>query len=166
MIFAKEFFDLQYSFAERVNALSGIPLERALFEYTNLYVRFGLGREFNIAQETWQAYVTELFEHRRPTVGEDVPVVGVSWLYNLEAYRRLFPPEYGSSALPIRAGFRSMPLWGQFLDRHGKVRESMTRPFLRSLGEQSSLADIDQCFPLPLRTARAAAAEFYQFYEI
>ena len=38
MIFAKEFFDLQFSFAERVHDLSGIPLERCLFEYTNLYL--------------------------------------------------------------------------------------------------------------------------------
>ena len=44
MTYAKAFLDLQLQFAERVTALSGLPLARALLEYTNLYIRFGLGR--------------------------------------------------------------------------------------------------------------------------
>ena len=60
MVFAREFFDLQFTFAEKVRALSGMTLERALFEYTNLYVRFGLGREFDSGHEIWQAYLAGL----------------------------------------------------------------------------------------------------------
>jgi hypothetical protein len=239
MIFAKEFFDLQFSFAERVHALSGIPLERALFDYTNFYVRFGFGRKFDFDHEAWQSYLAglrgaedsrdwtyrfylrepeartapqlvatrgcfayalptashvrlhfrnaeadgrsplaaarieqrradlaALFGHLKPTVSEDIPVVGASWLYNLKAYRGLFPAQYGSFARPVRGAFRSMALWGQFLDHRGEVRASMTRPFLRALAEQPSLSRMDECFPFRVLTARAAAREFYQFYAV
>ena len=32
----------------------------ALLEYTNLYIRFGLGRDFDPAHPTWQAYLAGL----------------------------------------------------------------------------------------------------------
>src|SRR5229473_1294540 len=41
-------------------ALSGLPLARALLEYTNLYVRFGLGRDFDPAHPTWREYLAGL----------------------------------------------------------------------------------------------------------
>ena len=58
--YAKAFFDLQLLFARRVTVLSGLPLTRALLEYTNLYVRFGLGRDFDPAHPTWRAYLAGL----------------------------------------------------------------------------------------------------------
>jgi hypothetical protein len=238
MVFAKEFFDLQFSFAEKVRALSGMPLGSALFDYTNLYVRFGLGRKFDSQHETWQAYLTglhgaedgrewtyrfylrdpeattapplvatfgcfsyalssanhvrlhfqnaeadghsplgvarieqrrtdleHLFKHLKGTVSEDIPVVGVSWLYNLDAYRRLFPAVYSSSARVVRGRFRSMPLWGQFLDHRGQVKESTTRPF-RSALAHSTLARVDEYFPFQVLTAHASAQEFYDFFGV
>ena len=43
--YTKSFFDLQLRFAHTVSALSGLPLARAILEYTNFYIRFGLGRD-------------------------------------------------------------------------------------------------------------------------
>jgi hypothetical protein len=239
MVYAKDFFDLQFSFAERVRDLSGIRLEAALFEYTNLYVRFGLGRGFNFDHEGWQSYLTglrgaadarewtyrfylrepeartaprvvatfgcfsyafpdgnharlhfrntevdgssplgsarakrrhaelsALFTHMKPSVDQDTPVVGASWLYNLPAYRRLFPPGYASAARPIRGGFRSMPLWGQFLDRHGELRRSLAEKFQSALVQTSELGDVGACFPFQALTARAPAGQFYDFYGV
>ena len=60
--YAKAFFDLQLQFADKVTALSGLPFARALFEYTNLYIRFGLGRHFDPAHPTWGEYVAGLRE--------------------------------------------------------------------------------------------------------
>ena len=60
MVYAKAFFDLQLQFAHKVTALSGLPLTRVLLEYTNLYIRFGLGRNFHPAHPTWQAYLAGL----------------------------------------------------------------------------------------------------------
>lgn len=239
MVFAREFFDLQFSLAEKVRELSGMPLEAALFEYTNLYVRFGLGREFDSDDETWQAYLAglrggedgrdwtyrfylrdpeaktapalvatfgcfsyavpdgnhvrlhfrnaeaggrsplgvarveqrredlaALFAHLKPTVGDDIPVVGASWLYNLGAYRRLFPAAFGSTARPLEARYRSMTLWGQFLDHRGKIKDSMTRPFTSALARHPTLAGLGECFPFQVLTASAPARQFYQFYGV
>jgi hypothetical protein len=60
VIYGKAFFDLQLRFAHKVTGLSGLPLGRALFGYTNLYVRFGLGRDFDPAHPIWREYLAGL----------------------------------------------------------------------------------------------------------
>jgi hypothetical protein len=239
VIYAKAFFDLQLQFANKVTALSGLPLERVLFEYTNLYIRFALGRNFDPAHPTWQEYVaglrdtndscewtyrfyltrseamaeppvvatfgcfsyallqgerirlhfrnaetgghsplgierlgqrladlTALFGHVKRTRHEPLQVVGASWLYNLDAYRRLFPVSYLATARVIDRRFQHLPLWGQFLDRYGEVKESMTRPFLERLERQSSLDSLDRCFPFQVLSVEASVLEFYDLYGI
>ena len=189
-IYPKPFFDLQFEFAETVSAFSGLPQARALLEYTNFYIRFGLGRAFDPADPSWQEYVAglddtrdwrawtyqfyllrsrvpappiavatfgcffyarlsderirlhfhnaepdghsplatdrrdqrmadlaALVEHARRTGRPPLRIVGASWLYNLEAYRRLFPPSYLATARVIRGRFQHMPV--------GTVRESV-----------------------------------------
>jgi len=237
--YAKTFIDLQLHFADKVAALSGLPLARALFEYTNLYIRFGLGRDFDPAHPTWREYLTglkeatdhrewtyrfysmrsealaaptfvatfgcfayawltgdrirlhfqnaegdgysplgtdrlgqrladlaALFKHVKRTMSQPPRVVGASWLYNLDAYRRLFPPAYLATAHVLGRRFQHMPLWGQFLDRHGEIKESATRPFLERLERQSSLDNLEQCFPFQVLSLEASAFEFYDFYGI
>jgi len=239
VIYAKAFFDLQLQFARKVAALSGMSVPQALLEYTNLYIRFGLGRDFDPAQPTWREYVaglqtaddgvewtyrfhstraeaigppgvvatcgcfsytrlsddrirlhfqnveTEghsplgrdrvgqrladlaaLFENVERTQRPPLRVVGVSWLYNLDAYRRLFPPAYVATARVLEPRFRHMPLWGQFLDRHGQIKASPARQFLERLERQSSLDGLGQCFPFQVLTAEASVQEFYGFYRI
>ena len=239
MIYAKTFFDLQLQFAHRVTALSRLPLARALLEYTNLYVRFGLGRDFDPAHPTWREYLAglqdtndsrewtyrfylerpeamdppavvatvgcfsyaqlsgdrirlhfrnaetdghsplgierldqrladlaALFEHVKRTQRQPPQVIGASWLYNVDAYRRLFPVSYLASAHVIGHRFQHMPLWGQFVDRYGETKESMTRQFLECLERQSSLDSVDQCFPFQVLSVEASVLEFYDFYGI
>lgn len=237
-MYAQSFFDLQLRFARKVAALSGLTFEDALLRYTNLYVRFGLGRDFDPDHPAWREYVaglsdaeditewtyrfyltrpeTEppgivatcgcfsyarldedrvrlhfrsaesegrsalgsdrrsdrladlaaLFAHLRRTADGPVRVVGASWLYNLDAYRRLFPDAYLATARVAARRFQHMPLWGQFLDRHGKVRDSMARPFLDQLERHSSLDTLERCFPLQVLTLEAPAPVFYEFYRI
>jgi hypothetical protein len=237
VIYAKAFFDLQLRFAHTVSGLSGLPLARTLLEYTNLYIRFGLGRDFDPAHPIWREYVaglrdandrgewtyrfystrsealaappvvatfgcfsyapvgadrirlhflnaetegrsplsrerrdrrvadlTALFAHVERIQREPLRVVGASWLYNLDAYRRLFPPSYLATARVIGHRFRHMPLWGQFLDRRGEVRESVARTFLWRLERQTSLDGLDRCFPLQVLSVEAPVAEFHDFY--
>ncbi len=239
MIFAKAFFDLQLAFAQKVTMLSGLPLSHVLLDYTNLYIRFGLGRDFDATQPVWLDYLSglhaatdvgdwtygfyvarggeppgppvvatfgcfsyarlgedrirlhfknveasgvsplvrersgrrmaelaALFEHVSRTVRQSVRVVGASWLYNLEAYRRLFPAPYLATARVMPGRFRHMPLWGQFLDRHGAVKEHMTRPFLEGLARPATMDGLDRCFPLPLLSLEASVQHFYDFYGI
>jgi hypothetical protein len=237
MLFAKGFLDLQFSFAEKLAAVSGLPLERVLLEYTNLYVRLGCGRDSNPAHETWRAYLAglrtagdarewtyhcylkdaeahtapaviatfgcfsyalpgsntlrlhfrnpdaggpsplsaacraqrraelaALFAHAKSAAEDSTVVLGVSWLYNLEAYRRLFPPAYGESRQVILGRFGSMSLWGQFLNHQRQLESARALPFLSSLAEQSSVAGLESCFPLRVLTAQLPIREFYACY--
>ena len=58
--YARVFFDLQLQFAQTVSVLSGQPLARAVLEYTNFYIRFGLGRDFDPAHPGWREYLAGL----------------------------------------------------------------------------------------------------------
>jgi len=236
-LFGKAFFELQLTFAERVATIAGLPLERALLEYTNCYIRFGFGREFDRHHPGWQEYLAGLtsatdrgewthqfYVKRRHTVAvpdlvaesgcfaystlgadririhfqnvdveqsplslgrrpqretdlrvlfamvkrsspQPVSVVGASWLYNVEAYRRLFPPSYLATAEILPHRFRHMPLWGQFLDRFGEVRPGPTREFRARLTRVSSTARLAECFPFQVLRLEAPVQEFYAFYD-
>lgn len=238
-MFAKELLDLQVSFAEKVQVLSPMPLDRALLEYTNLYVRLGLGRSYDPEHDGWRAYVAGLAAaadvrdwtyrcylnnaeaNTRPAVvqtfgafsyalGADggvrlhffssesggrsplgrardaervadllrlsarlrtavdpaTAVVGSSWLYNLDAYRRLFPPVYVESRRALDGRFRSMSLWGQFVNHRGQLNAALAQAFLLALSRCTSLEQIEACFPFQVLTARASVAEFCAFYGV
>jgi hypothetical protein len=60
MRYRKEFFDLQIQFAQTVVALIDIPIEKALLDYTNIYVRFALGRAFDQHHPIWRCYTDGL----------------------------------------------------------------------------------------------------------
>jgi hypothetical protein len=237
--FSKEFFDLQIRFASRVAELSGMPLEHALLDYTNLYVRLGLGRAFDAAHPIWIDFVTgflrssdraewtyryflsrehhpgppsvvatfgcfsyaceprgrirlhfenvepngraplgveriearlaelrALFEHVRRTQRGIQRAAGVSWLYNLRAYRRLFPETYLATAKIAGQRFRNMPLWGQFIDRHGSIRTDAAAAFLDRLSRQADMERLPQCFPLQPLAVEAPLPDFYRFHRI
>ena len=239
MIVTKDFLALQIAFAERVAELVQVPRERALLDYTNLYVRFGLGRDFDEQHQVWRAYLAglrtaanvceythefylrtagpattplrpgkfgcfswaceeqqrirlhfvndepghvsplstgerdirlselrALFLHVRAVVGDAARVVGVSWLYNLEAYRRLFPPGYGESRRRIPARFRGMSLWGQFLNHRGELKRTAAERLLGSVDRQLSSEEVERCFPLQVLTTEAPVQQFYSFYEL
>jgi hypothetical protein len=60
MRYQKEFFDLQLQFARRVAEISGAPLEQAILDYTNLYIRFAIDRSFSPEHPVWLDYVEGL----------------------------------------------------------------------------------------------------------
>ena len=237
--YAKAFFDLQLDFAERVSALSGMPIAQALLEYTNLYIRFGLGRTVDEAHPMWQKYVrgygaaadrhtytcefyrheahddggppvaarfgcfayaragegrirlhfdtaepggasplslarkaerigelAALFVHVRRTEPAVARVAGASWLYNIAAYRRLFPPQYLASARVLDDRFQRLPLWGQFLDRHGDVKPEMAGRLRERLAVQQGLDRLARCFPYQVIAVEAPVGVFYEFHGV
>lgn len=91
-------------------------------------------------------------------------VAGVSWLYNLTAYRRLFPESYIAEATVATNRFRNMPLWGQFLNRHGGVRKDAASLFVHRLYDQTSADDLARCFPLHPTAVSAPIDAFHEFY--
>jgi hypothetical protein len=112
------------------------------------------------------ADLAALFAHVKHTERQPLRVVGASWLYNLDAYRRLFPKSYLATARVMRHRFQHLPLWGQFVNRHGEIKETIARQFLERLACQSSLEGLDQCFPFPVLSVEASGREFYEFYEV
>lgn len=66
-------------------------------------------------------------------------VDGASWLYNIEAYRRLFPPAFAASrkASDKARTLHGLSHWGQFIDFRGRVRPEVRDAFL------ANLADLD-----------------------
>jgi hypothetical protein len=57
-----------------------------------------------------------------------------------------------------------MPLWGQFVNRYGGLRENTSRRFRERLAQQSSLQSLEQCFPFQVLSLEAPVSEFYDFY--
>jgi hypothetical protein len=236
MPFDKAFFDLQVHFAQAVARKAGVPLERALLDWTNLYVRFGAGRQFDERHPLWACYIDglggsadaaawtwqylqrcpvhlgaphvvasrgcfsyeragegavrlhfnaqahqrvvsplgaaeaplrrdelrALFAHLREHTGDADPVVhGTSWLYNVPAYRQLFPDAYLATAQPV-ARLQALSLWGQCLDRHGRVRPAIAEEILRRTAWLGRGAHPETCFPQQALAVSAPASVFYE----
>lgn len=68
MEYGKAFFDLQLRFAQAARGLTGVSLERAVLDYTNVYIRFGLGRDFDAGHAAWREYAEGLVD--APDIGD------------------------------------------------------------------------------------------------
>ena len=107
-----------------------------------------------------------MFHSIRSTLPEATTVRGGSWLYNLDSYRCLFPPEYVRSMQPVEDEFPYLALWGQFLTRAGRLRQPGTDVFLACLKQQTTLDGLKHCFPLQVLRPACAIGHFYQFYRL
>lgn len=80
---------------------------------------------------------------------------GGSWLYNLDAYRRLFPADYVASRTPADSvRLTGTSTWGQLIDSSGAIRPAMRDTLM------SNLATLDPRQPwlaFPLRALRTVA---------
>lgn len=97
----------------------------------------------------------------------DVETVrGGSWLYNIPAYMRLFPPDYVRTAKPVGYETDFWALWGQFIARKGSIRQPTTSQFLECLDEQKTIEDCLQCFPYQVLRPECSIEIFYKFYNL
>jgi hypothetical protein len=92
-------------------------------------------------------------------------VAGGSWLYNLEAYRRLFPPAYlASLRIHTRPGaLTGGSWWGQFIDHTENIVADRVRRFSESLLRLDP-EEVWRVFPMPAMTAHAPIAVFHEHY--
>ncbi len=97
---------------------------------------------------------------------EITSLVGGSWLYNLEAYNRLFPRAYLASARPGEYDYPYLTLWGQFLDRHGQIRGDLANKFTADIQQQTTVPSVLDCFPLKVLYLEAPLQVFYEYYDI
>ena len=109
----------------------------------------------------------EMFTHIENEYPEAETVIGGSWLYNLNAYKRLFPIEYGQSAKEAdRVYYTGRGLWGQFLDHEWQANKRTAAIFLQRDEDAPNTQECDRTFPYHRLFPKALIALFYKFYDI
>lgn len=122
-----------------------------------------LGRErLAVRREELRRMVQHIQEH----VPMAQTVQGNSWMYNLAAYRRIFPPAY-TATLPATGyeEFRFLALWGQCFDRNWQPKPAITEELLRRVDQLEELAALQSCFPYAVLRPQCGINEFYHFFE-
>lgn len=95
----------------------------------------------------------------------DAAVVrGMSWLYHLEAYRRLFPPAFIAGLRPAGKPHQFAALWCQLIDRFGVVKPALADPFLAAVDQATTMAELDAAFPLEVLATSAEVRVFADHY--
>lgn len=91
------------------------------------------------------------------TVARDHPdataVRGTSWLYHLQAYRRLFPPTFVAGLSSVGYPHQFAALWCQFIDRHGVVKPGIAAAFVAEIDIANTREQLDAAFPLDVLAA-------------
>jgi hypothetical protein len=124
-----------------------------------------------LSRERMPARLGELramFADIRREYGARPVVRGNSWLYNIHAYARLFPPEYirASKVLLGEYRYRYLSLWGQFLLRDGQLRQPMADTFLACPPGKESLEGLARCFPYHVLSPEGPITLLYDFYGV
>jgi len=114
-----------------------------------------------------RADLSALFTFVRDALPAATSVRGTSWLYHLEAYRRLFPPDYVASRRPPERPlhFHGSSSWGQFLDHRGRVKAA-PRDRLLDVLPRLDPAGLREAFPLPALLVTAPIGTFYEHFGI
>lgn len=92
---------------------------------------------------------------------------GGSWLYNLDAYRRLFPPEFAASRDPRNGPeyLHGLSTWGQFIDYRAQVRPDVRDRFLAAL-PALDMAAPHRVFPYQVLFTTAPFEAFLREYGV
>ena len=114
-----------------------------------------------------RAELASLFRDVRESAPQARTVQGNSWLYNVEAYRRLFPPAYTRKMEESAEGeFNYLALWGQLFDRDWEPRPGPAAALLAAAERVEDEKDVLGCFPLRVLRPRCGVEEFFRFYGI
>jgi hypothetical protein len=126
----------------------------------------GYGPLSHQRKEARLADLRSMFTHTKRAHPDALAVHGSSWLYNLEAYRRLFPVEFALSAHTDTPHLNARSLWGQFLRFDGRLNEERAVVFLDRLNRLEAEHQYAQCFPFQVLLAEAPIILFYAFYGV
>lgn len=93
-------------------------------------------------------------------------IKGGSWLYNLEAYRRLFPPAYvASRETPAQVRLDGTSSWGQLLTHRGETKAAARDRILANLADMEPTAPW-RVFPLPALAVQAPFGVFEDHFRL
>ena len=109
----------------------------------------------------------EMFRFVQATYPAAQSVRGGSWLYNIQAYQRLFPRAYSDSRVIATTGLRfdGNSSWGQFLDYREQIKPELRDVFLQNL-KSLDMTQLWHAFPLPTLRTEAPIEVFYAFYDL
>lgn len=110
--------------------------------------------------------LSAMFRHIQANHPDVETVRGGSWLYNIPAYLRLFPPDYVKTAKPVGYETSFWALWGQFVARKGSIRHPAAAQFLECLNEQKTVDGCLQCFAYQVLRPECSIGTFYDFYSM
>lgn len=101
-------------------------------------------------------------------------ICGLSWIYNIQSYKRLFPDSYIKNLQMDEREIlwtRGTTVWGQFLDNQYKLKQDIANELLlraKELSKEDSLSKLfkngSQLMP-PLAT-HGPVEDFYKMYKI
>lgn len=98
-------------------------------------------------------------------------ISGLSWLYNLPAYKRLFPQSYLNNLEMNEDQFqwaRGTTIWGQFIDSQYHLKKELADELIRRLKElpaDQSLSEVFKEGP-PLMAPLSSHGSLQDFYEM
>ncbi|HEV7126861.1 MAG TPA: hypothetical protein VGN32_05400, partial [Ktedonobacterales bacterium] len=121
----------------------------------------GTGPLSSRRQEARLADLRAMFAHMRQAHPDAERVEGGSWLYNRIEYRRLFPPEFGTSATVAHPALIARGLWGQFLRHGNRMNEEVAARFLTILAGLRDTEAFAACFPYQNLLTEAPIQCFY-----
>ncbi|MBU6318084.1 MAG: hypothetical protein KGS00_00405 [Alphaproteobacteria bacterium] len=141
---------------EKPNASGGVRIH-----FTHRDPRPGPGPLSRSRLHARRADLISMIDHLTASEPLARTIEGASWLYNTEAYRRIFPADYVSSLKP-KAGPRTLTgysYWGQFIDHQGRLKSGPAHAFRDRFSELNAEAPW-QIFPYQALLASAPLASF------
>ncbi len=93
-------------------------------------------------------------------------VEGGSWLYNIEAYKRLFPREYTEKMRSIPPKTNNLVIWGQFINSEWSIKDDYANKFLSRVKKAKSKEDLENSFEMLSLFPKAEIKYFYNLYSI
>lgn len=92
-------------------------------------------------------------------------VRGASWLFNREAYKRLYPNSYVANPVVRKGKLNGAGTWGQFTSGSGDVNKQIKTRFLENLAHIDP-DNLEAAFPYKTLIVQAPIADFYREYGI
>jgi hypothetical protein len=158
-----DFWPFRYDYNER----DGVPTIHVHFGSLGFKEPIDLGpgllskERYEEQRDKLRAMFTEI-KHSHP---QAKIVRGRSWLYNVEAYRRLYPAEYSDSRVLSLGGFNGGGRWGQFRNGDGTVNRELSQQFLQNITHLER-DNLEAAFPIQTWSVSAPIEAFYKEYGI
>ncbi len=109
----------------------------------------------------------QMFSYIKQHIPAAQTVLGNSWMYHLEAYRRLYPPSY-TAQLPMsdEAELQFLAFWGQCFDYAWNPKPAITNTILERLEHVTQPDQVRWCFPYQILQPQCPITDFYTYYGI